>query len=152
MDFLVWVIGPEVESVYAARSNSRAHAETGEADTYLNLVKWKNGAIASVLVTWGMPEAFELVEDQCLIIGSKGYAETTRPRHFRFTTDEVVETVEPPPLEEEPEMRDQAQAFVDVIEGKAEPRSTLIDGLRAQKLTLAAEQAAETGEPVLVDV
>jgi predicted dehydrogenase len=159
LDFLMWVMGPEVESVYAVRSQSRAFQETGEADSYLNLVRWKNGAVASVLITWGLPEAFSIVEDECLIIGSKGVADTDskaygaspQPGRLRVATDQNMEAFGFEP-DDMPAFQDQAQAFVDVIQGRAQPRATLTDGLRAQILTLAAEESIRTGQPAPVQI
>jgi len=148
-DFLLSLIGADVDTMYALRTDSRAYQETGEADSYWNLIKWRNGAAASVLITWGMPAAFSLVEDECLIIGTKGSAEKDRANHLRFVTDEADETVPPDPnwsgLDE---YQNQARSFVDVIQGRAQPAATLMDGLRAQKLVWAAEESAKTGEPV----
>jgi myo-inositol 2-dehydrogenase/D-chiro-inositol 1-dehydrogenase len=152
MDYLLWVMGPEVESIYATRADSRVAEKVGEADSYLNLVRWKNGAMAEILITWAMPMEAPLVEDECLVIGSKGYAEVTRSREFRLATDDQLEAIEAMPEEEEPEYIDQAKAFINVVKGTEEPRSTLLDGLRAQKMTLAAEQSTRTGQPVKVEL
>jgi predicted dehydrogenase len=145
-------MGPEVESIYATRADSVVYEKTGEADSYLNLVRWKNGAMAEILITWAMPMKAPVVEDECLIIGDKGYAEVTRSREFRLISDEKVESMEARPEEEEPEYIDQARAFVGVVKGAKEPRSTLLDGLRAEKLTLAAEESVRIGKPAEVDL
>jgi predicted dehydrogenase len=152
-DFLLSLMGADVDSIYALRSDFRAYRATGEADSYFNLIKWSNGASAAVLETWGMPDAFPLVEDECLIIGTKGSAEKDRANGLRFATDEADESVPPDPhWDALDEYVGQAQAFVDTIQGKGQAGATLMDGLRAQKLVLAAEESTETGEPVEVDL
>ena len=146
-DYLLWVMGTDVESIYATRSDFRACEETGEADSYWNLIRWKNGAAASVLTSWGLPENSPRGHWECRIIGTKGCGEVAGSR-LRIFTDEMTDSIEDDP--DADAYRDQAQAFVDVIQGRAEPRATLLDGLRAQKLTLAAEESTQTGQPVNV--
>jgi predicted dehydrogenase len=152
IDYLLWVLGPRVASIYATRVDFLVYERTGEADSYLNLVKWKDGASASVLITWAMPDSFGVVEDDCVVIGTKGYAEVTRSRESHLIADDKVETIEALPKEQEPQYVDQARAFVAVAKGTQKPRSTLTDGLRAQKLTLAAEESIRVGRPVEVDL
>ena len=150
LDFLLWIMGTDVESVFAARSHARAYQETGEADAYWNLIQWKNGAMASVLIDWTMPDAFPIVEDECLIIGTKGQGDKDRSNQVRFITDESVEVVNP--RIDVDEMRDQAQGFVDLINGKVEPRATLVDGLRAQRLIWTADESIRTDQVVRVNL
>ncbi len=149
--FLLSVLGPEVETMYAQKTLSRAFAETGEADSYWHLLRWKSGASASVLITWGMPDAFSLVEDTLFIIGSKGSAEKLRDDSHRFTTDEKDERIAADAsLTGYEEYADQLQHFVDIVFKGVEPEVSIRDGLRAQKLVWAAEESIKLGQPVEV--
>ena len=151
--WLMSILGTDVESVYALRSEGRAYQETGEADSYWNLIRWKNGAMGSALMTWAMPESFEnYVEDEILVIGDKGAAEKNRANQLRFMTDETEETIDAEGFTGLEEYVDQGQHFLDVIKGTAKPAVTLMDGLRAQKLIWAAEESVKTGRPVEVEL
>ncbi len=151
--WMMTLLGTDVESIYAVKSNGRAYAETGEADSYWNLLKWKSGAIGSALMTWGMPESFEnYIEDEVLVIGDKGAAEKNRANQLRFMTDEAEQIIDPEGYTGLEEYVDQGQHFIEVIKGTAQPFPTVMDGLRAQKLIWAAEESIETGQPVQVDL
>lgn len=149
--FLLSVLGPDVESIYAQKTLSRAYEETGEADSYWHLLRWKSGATASVLITWGMPEAFGLVEDTLFIIGSKGSAEKLRDDSYRFITDEVDEKIAADAsLTGYEEYADQMLHFADVVLKGVQPEVSIRDGLRAQKLVWASEASIQQGRPVEV--
>ena len=149
--FLLSVLGPDVESIYAQKTLSRAYEETGEADSYWHLLRWKSGAAASVLITWGMPAAFGLVEDTLFMIGSKGSAEKLRDDSYRFITDEVDEKIEADPnLSGYEEYADQMLHFADIVLNGAKPEVSIRDGMRAQKLVWAAEESIKLGRPVEV--
>jgi predicted dehydrogenase len=150
LDYLLWVLGPDVESVYTVRSESRAFQETGEADAYWNLIRWKNGANASVLINWAVPDAGPLVEDECLIYGACGMGEKLSTNQVRIISNSDVKLLDPSP--DADDMRDQARGFLQVIRDEAPPRATLLDGLRAQKLIWAAEESSRTRRPVEVDL
>jgi len=147
--WMMSVVGKDVESIYALKSNGRAYAETGEADSYWNLLKWKNGAIGSALMTWAMPESFEnYVEDEILVIGPKGAAEKNRSNQLRFLNGNLEEIIAAEGFTGLEEYVDQGNHFLEVIRGEAEPVVTLLDGLRAQKLIWGAEESIKTGQPV----
>ena len=150
LDYLLWVMSPDVESVFARRSDSRAYQETGQADSYWTMVRWKNGATASLLISWGMPLAAPQVEDALILMGTKGGADKDRTNHVRVFSDEGVEEYPADPNVDL--FQEQARGFLDLIWGRAEPRSTLMDGLRAQKLIWAAEESAQSGLPVSVQL
>ena len=147
--WMMTIVGKDVESIYALKSNGRAYAETGEADSYWNLLKWKNGAMGSALLTWAMPESFEnYVEDEILVIGPKGAAEKNRSNQLRFMNDDLEEVIDAEGFTGLEEYVNQGNHFLDVIRGKAAPVVTLADGLRAQKLIWGAEESIKTGQPV----
>jgi predicted dehydrogenase len=150
MDYLLWVFGKEVESIYTVKSDFRVAEELNTADHYWNLLKWKNGATASVLVTWGMPEAYPMyVESEALLIGSKGSAQLNLGgQQTRIATDKTFEIPEVPLFTYT--YREECGAFADVALGKVEPIATVYDGLNTYKLTAAADESVLTAQPVEV--
>lgn len=151
--FLLSLLGTDVDSIYAQKTASRAFEETGEADSYWNVLHWKNGAIASVLMTWGMPAAFGLVEDTLLVIGSKGSAEKLPDNSHRFVTDTVDEKIDADSdFTGYEEYENEMLHFVDMVRHGTEPAVTLRAGLRAQKLVWAAEESIALKRPVKVEL
>lgn len=151
--FLLSILGPDVESVYAQQVRSRVYEETGLADSYWNIIRWKNGASASVLMSWAMPSAFGLYQDHLLIIGSKGSLEKPPDQKVRYITDDKDETIDPDPnFTGYEEFQNQMLHFRDVVRRGVKPLISLRDGLRVQKLVWAAEESSIKGMPVQVDL
>jgi predicted dehydrogenase len=151
--FLLSVFGPDVASVFAQKIHSRVQDEVGVADSYWNLIRWENGGSASVLMSWGMPAASDLVEDEVLIIGSEGSAEKLPNHSLRFTTDEKDQQLEPDPsFTGYEEYQDQMLHFADMVRNGVAPAVTLKRGLLIQKLVWAAEESTTTGCPVEVEL
>lgn len=155
-DFLLWLFGSEVESIYTVKSGFRAMEELNTADHYWNLLRWKNGASASVLASWGRVLGCPvIVSNEILVIGTKGSAQITERwaeeggNHFlknRFATDSTC--VEP----DIPVGQTEADHFIDILSGQTEPIATVYDGLKTVRLVLAGEESARTGQPVAVDL
>lgn len=151
--FLLSVFGPDVESIFAQKINSRVYEETGVADSYWNLIRWKNGGCASVLMTWAMPSGFSYVEDSVLIIGSKGSAEKPPDQSLRFVTDDRDEKIATDPtLTGLEEYQGEMLHFRDMVFKGVAPAVTLRHGLLVQKLVWAADESVKKGCPVKVDL
>lgn len=152
MDFLLWVFGKEVDSIYTTTSKARVYEELGTADHYWNLLRWKNGATASILASWGMPAGYPMrLEQEVLIIGSKGSAQLSLTgQQTHVATDTTFETPEIPMNAYT--YRDECGHFADVALGRAEPVTNVYDGLNTYKLTSAAEESVRTGEPIKVSL
>lgn len=153
IDFLLWVMGTDVESIYTVKSDFRIHEEWKTADSYWNTIKWRNGATASVLATWAMPKAYPMdVDHVALIIGTQGFARTSLGpggHQLHMGTDEAFQIPESFGL---PVHLMEATNFADVIEGLAEPIATVYDGLNAYKLVAAGDESVRTGQPVAVSL
>ena len=152
MDYLMWVFGKDVDSIYTVKSDFRVFEEFQTADHYWNLLQWKNGATASVFVTWGMPKGYPMyVEMEVLIIGSKGSAQTNLGgQQTRIATDAAFEVPELPLFTYT--YREECGHFADVALGQAEPIATVYDGLATYKLTAAADESVRTGQAVKVSL
>lgn len=150
MDYLMWVFGKDVDSIYTVKSDFRVFDEFRTADHYWNVLKWKNGATASIFATWGMPKSYPMyVEMEALIIGSKGSAHINLGgQQTRIATDTAVELPELPLFAYT--YREECGHFADVALGRAKPIATIYDGLAAYRLTAAADESVRTGQPVKI--
>ena len=153
IDFLLWVFGTDVKSIYTVKSDFRVHETWGTADHYWNTITWKNGATASVLATWGMPAAYPMdVDHVALIIGTSGFARIglgLGGQQLHMGTDETFMMPEAFGL---PSFLKEAANFADVIQGKDEPIATLRDGLNAYRMVAAGDESVRCGQPVEVDL
>jgi UDP-N-acetylglucosamine 3-dehydrogenase len=152
MDYLMWIFGKDVESIYTVKSDFRVYEEFETADHYWNLMQWKNGATASVFVTWGMPQGYPMyVEMEALMIGSKGSAHLNLGgQQTRIATDASFEIPELPLFTYT--YREECGHFADVALGKTEAISDVYDGLNTYKLIAAADKSVETGQAVKVSL
>ena len=57
IDFMNWCVGSKAERVYA-ESVVRTFQDKEIADTYLALIKFRDGTIASLEVSWILPKSF----------------------------------------------------------------------------------------------
>jgi predicted dehydrogenase len=153
IDFLLWVFGTGVESIYTVKSDFRVHAQWGTADHYWNTIKWKNGATASVLASWGLPAAYPMEVDQvALVVGTKGFARAAMGpggQQLHVGTDETFKI---PEIFGLPAYLREASNLADVIQGKDRPIATVADGLNSYKLIAAGDESVRTGLPVKVDL
>ncbi len=151
IDFLLWVFGTDVESIFAVRSDLRLRDELGTSDLYWNTLKWQSGATGSILATWSMPNSYPLILDsEALLLGSKGSAQVSSGlagQQAYFATDDSFDIchLSGPDMYER-----QCSHFVDVALGTAEPLATIYDGLNAFRLIEAAEQSVNSDRPVKV--
>jgi UDP-N-acetylglucosamine 3-dehydrogenase len=149
--FLLRVMGKDVESIYTVKSDFRVQEEFGTADSYWNTIKWKNGAIASVLVTWGMPAGHPMdVDHEALLIGTRGSAQITLSPGGQSVYMATDERFFLPEVFGIPVHLKEADHFADVIQGRAEPIATLRDGLDVHKMIAAGDESVRTGKPVAV--
>jgi predicted dehydrogenase len=150
-DFVLWVFGKEIESIYTVKSDFRVFDDWNTADHYWNLLKWKNGATASILASWAMPKAHPLdVDGMAMFIGTKGTATVTRGvggHQLHVSTDEKFVM---PEYYGAPAHIVQDGHFADVASGRAEPLITIQDGLDAFKVLAAGDESVRTGQAVQV--
>jgi predicted dehydrogenase len=151
LDYLLWVFGADVESIYTVKSDFRVFDEWKTADHYWNIVKWRNGATASVLASWGMPKGHPMdVDTAALIIGTQGSAQISHDLRGEQTTFSTEQKVEIPEVFGGNAYVEECAHFADVVLGQAEPRATVYDGLNAYQLVAAGDESVRTGQPVQV--
>ena len=154
-DMARFLTGSEVTEVYAdgAVLIEPAFADSGDIDTAVTTLRFKNGAIGTIdnsrkttsgydqrietLTSRGMLSALNKTEDQCQILDEKGQ-HSSLPLHFfleRYTQS----------------YRNIVQSFVDSILNDTPTEVTATDGLMALKVGLGAKKSLEENRPVLLD-
>lgn len=146
VDLLLWFFGPAVKEVYATRGDFLLYEELGVADYYWTIIKWENGATATVYVTWAMPNGTpNYVETELLLTGTKSAAhydwkgQVVRYMDMEKTiNDDVFPNM----------IRLQAEGFIDAILNDRPPSPNGQDGINALRIIQAAEESAKSGKPV----
>ena len=150
IDLLLWFFGPGLKQVYAHRGDFLVYSEIGVADYYWTFLTWENGASAAVYATWAVPDGTpNYVETELLLNGTRAAA------HFDwkgqvvrlFDEDSFVTQEAFPNI-----YQIQDQAFVDAITQDRTPTPDGTDGINALRVILAAEESAQTGMPVSIDL
>lgn len=144
-DFLRWTVG-EVERVFARRR------QWGANEYALATLRFENGTVGHVDARWPhQPDLpfvteFELAGEDGLI---EFDSEDVNPIEV-FSPGADEEPDQDPidmPLTKDP-YRLELEHFVDCVRGDAAPEITVADGLEAMRISLAALESAERGEPV----
>ena len=155
VDYLLWLFGTELTSVYAVDGNMVLRDELGVSDYYYNLLTWQNGARAVVHSSWIEPDGYpNHLEMELILNGSEAGA------HLLLGGQEMTvandRTSEKPGISYPPAVTIayplEAQHFVEVIRGRATPRGTVDNGLDALVVLTAAEESILRGQPVSVDL
>ena len=151
LDFLLWVFGNDVESIYTVSTDARVHEMYGTPDHFWNTIKWRNGATASVFVTWGMPDGYPIdVDSSAMLVGSVGaaqvFADVRGQQTYLATEDSFVV---PEVFAADAYVLECAH-FADVCQGIAEPVASVYDGLNAYALVAAGNESLRTGKPASV--
>lgn len=164
IDFLRFTAG-EIASVSAIASNTRRGFPV--EDTAALLIEFENGALGTFLLSdsavspWtteqGVGEASEFPfsgQSSYRFLGSHGALEY--PEVVRWTQSDGVQNWNAPVLSSsiftrriDPYMA-QLDHFRDIIEGKAQSRQPVEDGVRTLAATLAVSEAARTGKKILL--
>jgi predicted dehydrogenase len=142
--YLLWLFGTDVESIYTTKVDSRVYEELETPDHYLNLLKWKDGAAASVFVTWGMPKGYPgYVQQEAWVLGSKGAGHVNLSgQQTQFSVDGRVEEPESPVWMYT--FAAECGHFAEVALGRAQSICPLEFGLNAYKLIAAANESLST--------
>lgn len=143
-DFLRWAIG-EVESVFARR------AEAG-ADRYATAtLKFENGAVGKVDARWPTDDSIPFVTEFELA-GDDGLIEYRSEDENPF---EIHTSVDEPPSQDPVDMvlrkdpyRRELEHFLSCVRNGDEPLVTVDDAVEAMRISLAARESVERGEPV----
>ena len=156
-----WVMRDEIVEV-TAYSNHLAEPRLNIDDAYVAILKFKGGAIGRLGAAAGdrghTPDGGHI-----RVHGTNGTlfgAALYRDPHTSYRSPEpkrdfAEETKDQPPRitgnKQVHYWAEQAEHFLDCIEGKAEPLTTAVDGARVVAVLTAAVESANSGTPVTVD-
>ena len=148
-DYLRWVLG-DVERVFARHNE---WSRDGRSEVSLTLLRFESGAVGHVEGWWievpSVPfrTAFEFSGDE----GSIEYDNDEVRPIATYAMDEAHAPRDPvgddPPLVRDGYYR-QLEHFVDCVAGDAEPAVPVDEGIASLRVSLAAIESAERGEPV----
>ena len=155
IDFINWCAESKVERVYA-ESVSRVLRDMDTADSYLALIKFQDGTIASLEVSWILPESQPYLVDHCVkLIGSKGstYVDL-RNRGLEKYCEKAEYTSGGDTINGYGRgfSYDSMYHFLDCIIKDKEPISNETDGLMNTAILCAMLDSAEKGEQVKVEI
>jgi len=154
VDFMNWCIGSKVERVYA-ESNSCLLKDIGTADSCLALIKYQHGTIASLEVSWILPNSFsKRLDAQFVAVGTEGavYVDGSGQAVEIYLQDESY----CPDVMYAPEiggrytgiLRDEIAHFVDCVMYDKKPSVSGQDGKEAVKVVCAITESLKTNQPV----
>lgn len=145
VDYARWVAG-DVRRVYAKRIS-----DTSRGDHVLATLRHEGGAISHLQGSWAYPVGS--FRTSLEIAGSDGLI----VRHVAApfvgsvsTTEHVPDVPEPPASSVESPYVTEIRHFSDVLQGRAEPRVTALDGARAVAVCDAIAMSIETNRAVEV--
>lgn len=145
VDYARWVAG-DVERVYA-----RSVGATRGGDHVLATLRHEGGAISHVQGSWAYPVgSFRTMLE---IAGSNGLIIRHAATSFVgsvSTTEDAPDVPEPPASSSESPYVTEIRHFSDVLQGRAEPRVTALDGARAVAVCDAIARSIETSRAVEV--
>jgi predicted dehydrogenase len=145
VDYARWVAG-DVQRVYARRI-----ADTSRGDHVLATLRHEGGAISHVQGSWAYPVgSFRTMLE---IAGSNGLIIRHAATPFVgsvSTTEDAPDVPEPPASSSESPYVTEIRHFSDVLQGRAEPRVTALDGARAVAVCDAIAMSIETNRAVEV--
>jgi len=154
IDFMNWCAGSKAERVYA-ESNSNVLKDIGADDSCLALIKFQNGTIASLEVSWILPNSFsKRLDAQFSAVGTDGaiYVDGSGQAVEVYTGDESS----CPDVMYAPEiggrytgiLRDEIAHFVDCIMYDKKPAVSGQDGMEAVRVVCAIAESLKTKQPV----
>jgi len=153
LDVCRWILREDPTEVFAVASAfNQSIKEIDDFDTILITMKFPSGAIASVDLS---RKAIYGYDQRIEVLGDKGMtqAQNRQPTTMVLSNESGIHT--DPYCYSFPQRYDQAYAreldhFVDVIEGKAQPRLTHDDARKVAIIANAAEESARSGQRVLI--
>jgi len=156
IDFMNWCVGGKVKRVYA-ESVSRVLKDIKTADSYLALIKFQNGTIASLEVSWVLPLSFSgRLDARFEAVGTEGtiFVDGSGQAVEIYREDKGTS----PDVMYAPEirgrcagiLRDEIIHFVECIQQDREPAVTGQDGKAAVEVACAIAESLEKQQPVYV--
>lgn len=154
IDFINWCIDDKVERVYA-ESVVRKFRDKKIADSYLALIKFRNGTVASLEVSWILPASFsKRLDARFDAVGTEGaiYVDGSGQAVEVYHTDVSV----CPDVMYAPEvrgkytgiLRDEIEHFIECVQQNKTPAVTGRDGKAAVEVVCAIAESVEKQQPV----
>jgi predicted dehydrogenase len=154
IDFMNWCVESKAERVYA-ESVSRSLRNMETADSYLALIKFRDGTIASLEVSWILPLSFSgRLDAKFEAVGTEGtiFVDGSGQAVEVYRADEG----ERPDVMYAPEiygrytgiLRDEITHFVQCVQQGKTPAVTGQDGKTAVEVACAIAESAEKQQPV----
>ena len=154
IDFMNWCIGSKVERVYA-ESNSCVLKNVETADSCLALIKFNNGTIASLEVSWILPNSYsKRLDAQFVAVGTEGavYVDGSGQAVEVYLQDESS----CPDVMYAPEihgrytgiLRDEIAHFVECVMYDRKPLISGQDGKEAVEVVCAITESLKIGQPI----
>jgi len=149
IDFMNWCVGSKVERVYA-ESVSRVLRDIDAADSYLALIKFQDGTIASLEVSWILPQSFsKRLDARFEAMGTEGtvFVDGSGQAVEVYRTDESA----CPDVMYAPEiygkftgiLKDEISHFVQCVQQNKTPAVTGQDGKAAVEVVCAIAESVE---------
>ncbi|MFU1797871.1 inositol 2-dehydrogenase [Paenibacillus azoreducens] len=146
----------EIEEVYVngARLINPDYAKYGDVDTAITTLKFANGALGVIdnsrQAAYGYDQRIE-------VYGSEGMLQNANHSDHNtvFSSNDGVQSEKPQYFFLQRYMQSyetEANFFADSIQHGAEVACTIVDGIMAVKVALAAQQSLVTGKPVKVEM
>jgi len=154
IDFINWCIDDKVERVYA-ESVARKFRDKKIADSYLALIKFQNGTVASLEVSWILPASFaKRLDARFDVVGTEGtiYVDGSGQAVEIYNADGSV----CPDVMYAPEihgkytgiLRDEITHFVECVQQNKTPAVTGQDAKAAVEVVCAIAKSVEKQQPV----
>lgn len=159
MGLLRWAMQTEVVQLFAY-ANGRAEPMLSINDCYLVSIRFANGVIGKLIAAAGnrgsAPTGGRLVMygTEGTLWGGKFYRNDPETHRAAVVRDFQAEFPPQPRVQGTRQVQhwaEQCAHFLDCIEGKATPLTSVVDGARIVAALCAAIESAATGRPVAVD-
>ena len=160
MGLLMWAMQTRAKQVFAY-ANHKAEPTLPINDCYLVSIWFENGVIGKIIAASGNRGAAP-TGGRLVIYGTKGtlWGNKLYQNNPELKKTEVVRDFREEFKEAKPKVQgirqvqywaEQCSHFLDCIEGKAQPQTSVEDGARIVAALAAAIESARTGQPVDVD-
>ena len=160
MGLLLWAMQTEATQVFAY-ANDRAEPLLSINDCYLVSIRFANGVIGKLIAAagnrGGAPTGGRLVMygTEGTLWGGKFYRNDPESHRSVVVRDFHAEFPPQPRVQGTRQVQhwaEQCAHFLDCIEGKATPLTSVVDGARIVAALCAAIESAATGQPIDVDI
>jgi UDP-N-acetylglucosamine 3-dehydrogenase len=154
LDFMNWCVGSKIQRVYC--ESTRRVLDNAD-DTYLALIRYENGVIASLEASWVLPRGYVKLEAEAEIVCTNGTVFVDGGANaLRLATSGPVNH---PDVTYGPEvagvsygaLRHQLSHFVDCVRFGSEPLVPPEEAAHAVAGICAMERSLKTGAPVYLD-